>query len=324
MIPGGFDVSFTLPIMTDGASVSVLSNFVVEGQTDDGTEVAIIRDGTSLWFGVRPCDIASNTPGAWVEQLELFGLGDEVNAVRIVAHNEFVTFYANGIWYYTFVFTGVDWGIPKQLYLSADTGITLTDVISSELFTGREAIYVEMESYGSSAIRDVIQERPVEIIPTHDGGLSFSYNAVRDVNTVPAHLIRSHNCTEKDEALAASEAVIYYTNVIALRDALFEEEDGFATRVFRLSNLDMDAELVARTLLDRYRKSQRTHRLDIRPDPRIEIGDQLDAQYQISATGSDSGVLVYGAAGPIALVVENFRFSINNGQVGMSITGRDA
>jgi len=79
---------------------------------------------------------------------------------------------------------------------------TGTNALFRELYSWREAIYMEMEASGNSALSSVIQERPVEMFCADDGKLMLTYNQSRATNVITGSsgspFIRSHVETERD------------------------------------------------------------------------------------------------------------------------------
>lgn len=309
MIPGGFDLNFTLSNLDNNCSLFVSTNAQIENDTSPETFVSITRIGGDLIIAISPGNVI---PLPWLEAFTAYGAHASSMGFRITGHNNFFSVTIDNSWSHTFGFTSVEWGDPKELYLSKDSiNATVTNLVSSELFSWRPAIYVELEATASSGIRSVIQERPIEEYPASSQML-YSYNAIRST-AIAQSKINSHSIRLSDSQYAASDAILYYSDVAVVSSSLFEEEyGGFATKVLRLSNLDADAKLAGRTILQRAAESMRLHSIRMRYDPRLQVGDKFVIQYERNMSTVTE-----------TIIVEDISITVSDAVIQMNVEGRN-
>jgi hypothetical protein len=312
---GAFDVRFVLPVLNPDVRVGPVVNVVYETNTNDATAFVINRAAYALLFEAWSYNLATGALVTMFEQCSLSGISvTSKHRLRIVGGNQMVSLYIDDRWMFTFSYTDCTWAdTGTEMYMHASDLVNLENVVVSELNVGRNAIFIEMEHTSQSAIDSVLQERPVEAMPGNLGGIRFSYNAIRDLYQMPTHIIRYHKDRDVDVPSAASDAIIYYSDVAVIEDTKYEESDGFVTKIFRLSNLDADAILAGKILLRKMRESQRVHEVTIRADPRVECGDRVTLAYYISGTGT------YYVAD---FIVEEMNFDVSPQEVQMVLAGR--
>lgn len=241
--------------------------------------------------------------------------------VRILLHDNFATLYCNDRWIYTFSFASVVY--PETLTLefvtsgyAGVTAFTATNLRVTELSDWREAIYIDLESDGKSAISNVIQERPVEAYCKPDGKIDYWYDKERDV--VGNIGFRSHRWGSSMPRDGASDAIVQgVKDVRSLQYPEYAKRFGFATKVLRLSNLNSGTLRAGRVILRRMVEGAVKHQLQTRPDARIEPGDEITVSYTASATGR---VVLE------SVIVESVDFSIggDSASSSMEIGGREA
>jgi hypothetical protein len=182
-----------------------------------------------------------------------------------------------------------------------------------ELCDWREAIYIDLETDGMAAIGSVVQERPVEIFSRYDGALKLWYDPTRNLYSQQIYP-RDHRWTNSLPARAASDAIVYYSDVKTLLNNDYRDMFGFATKVYRMPNLDQGAIRAAYLQLKNYFREHLVHAIQIRPDIRLELGDKLYVAY--AATGT-------GTAIEFTLTIDSFALQIGPSNSSMSITGRE-
>ena len=204
------------------------------------------------------------------------------------------------------------------IYAYASGSNSITNVLIAELFDWREAIYVESEMSASSALGSVIQERPVEMTPTMDGGLAFSYDIIRDSFTYIAadtkRMWHSHDRDDRTSFDAGSDAIVYSFDVDFVSNQNFADTEGFITRVFKLSALDTGAKLAGRLLLQKAWERQYIHSIVSRPDVRIEVGDMITFTYVVPGTSRSVNYTV---------IVEGYSIAMEEGEYVMNIAARE-
>jgi hypothetical protein len=319
LLPGGFDIHFTLPSLSSGQWIAIYASNMKIGATvnNEQLDIGFKNNGGTFQVFAQPQD--SLYPEDYVDTSLDPSIAHEV---RILFHEEFISVYVDDFWVHTFAYPEADLHWPQkalQIWIYASTSKTIPAVRVVELFDWREAIYVESEMSAQSALGSVIQERPIEIFPTVSGGLSFSYNLKKDIvdYTTPAitkRTFRQHERAIQNNRDAGSDAIVYFADVTFVNDLDFADSDGFLTRVLKLSSLDTGAKRAGQILLEKANERQYAHTLIIRPDARIEYGDIIDFVYILPGTLTEIAYQV---------IVEANSFQIAEGQSQMSLFGRE-
>jgi hypothetical protein len=324
LFPGGFDLYFKIPQLADGHSVTVYgSNIFIYDEEDPPVETAFVveisvkRTGSILQVishptgGTRLDDVIINTDV----------LQSGTHDVRMLFHGEFCSVYLDRTSVATFAYGEDDLKWPTadvNLMMKCSATYTIEELLVCELFDWREAIYVESELTAASALGSVIQERPIEMAPTVDGGMSFSYNIVRETltysNAQTKNTFRSHQRVDRTVGDAGSDAIVYFADIGFVSHQAFADEEGFLTRVFKLATLDTGAPTAAYIMLEKAYETQFQHNITMRPDPRIEIGDRMEIHYLVPGTATQRDY---------ALIVESIGIGIDEGRYVMSVSGRE-
>jgi len=325
LFPGGFDLHFTMPQISDGHSVTVYAdNLYIFDQdadppaaTSDKIEISIKRNGSVFQVTSLP------TGGTIIDDVIINTdvLQSGSHDVRILFHGEFCSVYIDKTSVATFAYgeDNLEWpSVQVNLYMKCSATYGMTNLKVVELFDWREAIYVESELTAASALGSVVQERPVEMAPTPDGGLAFSYNIERDTitytNAQTLNTFKSHQRTDRTVYDAGSDAIVYYADVDFVSHTGFASEQGFLTRVFKLATLDTGANTAAQLLLEKAYEGQYQHNIQMRPDPRVIVGDRMEIHYLVP--GTDRQV-------DYALIVEGVSITVEEGQYTMTVHGRE-
>jgi hypothetical protein len=158
----------------------------------------------------------------------------------------------------------------------------------------------------------------IEIVPLYDGSLEFYCEITRD-NMVSVREPRSHSFTNSYPSGGASDAIVQGSKKVqTLQNANFARELGFATKLFRMPDLDIGAIRAVELNLKKTFESFRKHDLVIRPDLGLTVGDV----YVVSYTASGTGTVVSHS-----IIVEKIGLEgkMSGGRVGssMSISGRE-
>lgn len=319
LFPGGFDARFTIPALATNAWIAIYADNLTY---TDGAQSTKLDIGLKNIGGILTV-YAKGQSGTLPEHYFQTTASPSVpHELRVFFHEEYVSVYIDNVWHVTFGI-GTDlltWPKDVQLYIYAyaSTSFTLTNLRLVELFDWREAIYIESELSAQSAIGSVIQERPVEIVPTSTGGLQLSYNIIRDTITYTAdeckRIFTSHQREDGTSGDAGSDAIIYFSDVSFASYEKFAEEEGFLTRVYKLSNLDNGAEATGKILLEKAFEEQFQHPITMRPDIRIETGDKITFTYVVPGTERTVSYTV---------IVESKSISIAEGRYTMSIKARE-
>lgn len=324
-LPGGFDVQFTIPALTSGDSIALYTGelFIGDPAGEELLDIGIKNDAGVLQVYSYPQDAVQDA-----EYINTVFAIKPYN-VRILFHSTFCSIYLDNVWVHTFSYSKEDditndfnkvitW--PDQevkLYLHSNTtGYTATNILVTEMFDWREAIYVESETNAASALGSVIQERPIESTPTVNGGIAFSYFLVRnDVEYLPTmstQMIERHLKTEGTVPSAGSDAIVIYTDVEFADNAQFAINEGFLTRVLKLGTLETGAKKTAIIMLRKAWERQFNHEVSLMPDIRLQVGDRFVFAYRLSGTGRYE---------QHSFIIEDLHLRIQEGSYEMGITG---
>ncbi len=126
--------------------------------------------------------------------------------------------------------------------------------------------------------------------------------------------VRFHNRAENTAQNAGSDAVVYFRDIAFANDLAFADNEGFITRVMKLSGLDTGAKAAATLILEKANERQYRHTLEMRPDIRIEQGDRIDFTYKLMGTET---VLNY------EMIVEDLSIQVTEGESIMEAIARE-
>lgn len=314
LFPGGFDVHFTIPSLASAEYIKVYGDniYIDDGETEK-VEFQIKNNAGVLEIGSIP---TGSTAAEYKEFTDISPL--KSHNCRMLFHDVFCSVYIDNVWVATFAYDLIVWPTDAvDIYMKADSDHTVTDIVVTELFDWREAIYIESEMSAQSAIASIVQERPIELGPTVDGGLVFSYNIERDIvvysNAVSKQIIRSHEEVDRTSGEAGSDAIVYSADIDFVSNQDFSDTDGFITRVLKLASLDHGAGTAARIILEKSYEDQNAHSIAMRPDPRLEMGDIMELHYLLPGTNRQVDV---------AIIVESLSIGLSEGVFEQRLTGR--
>jgi hypothetical protein len=316
---GGFDLKFKLPALSSlNDYVGVIFDLYLDWT---GWDKQILQfkyvSGPTIQLIYGGYDDGSDLPDNTYLVFDTSADATNTHEVRVLLQDLFLSVYIDNEWTFTFWMIGNE-EFPVypegavSIWLYANTGYTITDISVTELSDWREAVFVDMETTGGSAIAYIIQQRPVEAYPTIDGGMDFVYDKTRTTVTVPTSL--SWQTQESEPGQAGSDIVVYADNVYSIYSTTYMEEWGFALKVYRLPELDHGAKQAAETILQRTLENLYRHSAEGRPDIRVEIGDK--ARYTDTLTGT-------GTAFDEIMIVESINFGFQQGQGSATYQGRD-
>lgn len=282
----GFDLRYQISTPT---THSILTNVKINGdnyeekdliENDTGIEVAITYAGS----GNYDFQFIS-TPSDTVMFAFRYAGSTGVQKYRIMFHEDFISIYQNGAWVITVAFDELLYGQNENyINIDADGSFTMSNIVVRELGDWREAIYIDLETDGRSALSSIIQERPVEMSLQPDGSLDFWYDFVGDTITQVIEP-RSHEYVREVPTDGASDAIVYGNKEVkTLQYPDFAKVLGFATKLMRLPNLNTGAIKAAMNMLRKQYESRRRHSIITRPDFSLEIGDKYSMDYEVSGT----------------------------------------
>lgn len=269
--------------------------------TDTGLKLVL----TNLGSGDYRAALIS-TPSATVIYQKDYTSGTSGQHFRVLFYENSITVYHNHQWILSVACDNLIYTQTSYVDVKAYTAssVSFQNVYVRDLSDGRDAIYIDLETDGSSALNSIIQERPVEIGANPDGTIFFfSDESNRDAVTLLADPY-SHTLDNNYPREAASDAIVYAsTDVISIIKELFARTFGFSTKIIRVPNLGVGAiEAGIRQMKIAY-ESKDKHILDIRPDARVMPGDLLTFSYTLSGTGKQQA--------STQVVVETVDFTLN-------------
>ncbi len=309
---GGFDLHFNIPDLASDSYIEIRTNVnITSGSTvsdtiirmanseDAGKYVAVYDENHTLW-----------------EKYCFSGI--DPRKIRYCMHNEFLSVYVNESWLHTFYFQNVNYPEYEDFelsILSSGSSIVATDIVITDLYDWREAIFIDLDTAGANAISSVIQQRPVEIRPTHLGEVRFQYSAddKRDIVDVYQKLVVS-SVKQKDDSMVISDAIVYGPEVEVLTSEDSASKHGFITKIIRVPELDTGARRAAKEIMKRAEQQSVMYTLTIRSDLRIEIGDIVQCTYHLSGTNTEV---------VISCIIESIQISVKNAIFSMVLTGRE-
>jgi hypothetical protein len=241
---------------------------------------------------------------------------ESTEEMRILFENESVTIYRNGDYLHSFFVPVINYPDDEAtVSLVCSVGWTTAPTVATlvaELDDWREAIYIETESVAISGISSVIQQRPVNILSMPDGGLDFFYDKSDDPYAIASDIIRTHDLIEMDAA-SASDALVEGMDVYAVSYPTYADEIGYTFRMIRLNSLDSGYRKAASTILRRAMEDGEAHKIEMRPDLRVQPNDVLSISTTVSGTERS---LIY------AVHVSSTGLSIENGIATLALEGR--
>jgi hypothetical protein len=249
--------------------------------SDTGIDIVI----TSLGSGNYTFSVNS-TPSDTVMYALDYTSGTGAQKYKLTFHDKNVSYYQNDQWITTIAFDDLNYNQLTYVDVSASGSTTFTNVLYRELADWREAIYIDLETDGMSAISSVLQERPVESNSYPDGSIDFWYQRIASTVTgvVEARDIRIHRQIPRE---GASDAIVYGSkDVKTIQHDGFGKDLGFATRLMKLPNMEAGAIEATQIMLNRLYNRRRQTNLTIRPDLRIVPGDLYAYSYTLSGTGT--------------------------------------
>lgn len=273
---GGYDLEFYCYELSDGQSISVVSDIGIT--TLDCFEIStaknsivFLRDDTTYSENVLVISLLDRSD-LLLERYIFETQTDLLGVIRIIFHNEFITVYINNNWIHTFAVDTVYHPEEPKIWLNCNTGtVEISDVRLKELADWREAIYVDLETTGQNAISSVVLQRPVEITPNSRGNLVFQYGAERE--QVELDFVTFLAVSESEPSFGCSDALVQFTKAAAVNDIEYAKDVGFVTRLLNFSDLDNGA-IAATRIVQRKGREQR-YQFDIvgRFHPSLELGD---------------------------------------------------
>ncbi|MHA2084005.1 MAG: hypothetical protein ACXABD_09645 [Candidatus Thorarchaeota archaeon] len=309
----GIDLSFQIDDLAtnDWIEVTIDATIGSGSSGDNQASVKIIKTGATTFT----IDFISYPSWTVIESLAVSIQDPDELPFRVVFHDDFVTLDIGRGWVHTFGTDGITYNTDCDVYLRSNVDTDFVDVLLTELSDWREAIYIDLETDGRAALSSVIQERPIETSRESNGSIAYWYDRTRDRVTQVVEP-RRHNRKRQHPRGCASDAIVYYSDVAAIQNTAYAARYGFSTKVYRFPNLTVGAVRAAEILMQRLLEAAIQHRLQIRPDLRLEVGDVLDVDFTASGTQKNiaMGVIVEGI---------NMTYAAGDGNSYMEVSGRE-
>jgi hypothetical protein len=310
--PEGFDLRFGMSIYL----TEVLSNTKIVSHSGVPTGVPVNDTQTRIRFeylgsGNYTIGLYSDPSNTLLESTPA-SLGTGGHDVRILYSKNAISIYSDRLWVYTFLIEELLY--PGTLTVSTwHESTTLSNVTLHELCDWREAVYIDLETDGQSAIGSIIQERPVEHSPLPDGSIEYYYTKTR--TTVSEVIDPRQYSLNKQSALGAScDAIVYGSDEVkTTSDSSLASQIGFSTIVHRFPNMDSGAIRASKMVQVKARQSLKRHNVSTRFDPRLEVGDM----YVVSFTASGTGRAISAQ-----IIVEDISVSLDKAFT-MTVSGRN-
>jgi hypothetical protein len=319
----GFDLSFdvasfgSLTLRIDFNAKIKPDNYENKSLFEDDTDIRVnITYSGSGNFVYSVVSLPSNT----VIYSCQFSTNTGVQKFRVMAMGNNIGFYHNGQWVTTVALNEIDYENSLIITLSTSTSsLILSNIRESDLSDWREAIYIDLETDGTSALSSVIQQRPIEMFAKPDGSIDFWYDATRTTVTAGREP-RTHSYSHVFPSSGASDAIIYgLKDVKTIQDENFARVVGFATKMMRMPDLGIGAMRAAHIILKRLLESAHKHSVDIRPDLELEPGDV----YTVSYDDQNKVPSARTASIVVEAVSYEFRASEAQATARMQIQGRE-
>ena len=316
---GGLDIQFSFD-PTNG-TYFILSTDIAGSRADvDETPKAIrIHVETILSAGVMATRITTVLVGVGSIDAKVVNSNPTITlsrvTVRVFFYNDYVAVTMNGKWIYFYVFSQMEY--PSTPVVASITNITgssktLYNIKRTELFDGRQAIFVDYEANGMSVIDSLIQQRPVQIFASPDGKMNFTYRLATGLIDQILY-INEYSEEQTGDGQFASDGLVYFRDVDVSISEDTAKSVGFVTKLFRLSELDTGAVEAAGAIQATALERRIYIQIKTRFNPIVEMNDQIN----YSLIDSGTGRTIEGTT-----IVEGMNISVENGNYQMSISGR--
>jgi len=283
---GGFDLHFTLPVLTVNAWVAVRcdSAFTLDDQDEASPTGTIKLKRITGGFEVSLLDAAGST-------LESYAF-NSISAqsacrVRVRLRNDAVSVTIDEYWAVTLWLRDVQHPETSAVYLLASGSIAVTDIRLTELCAGQDKIEVDIEESAANAISAVLKRRPVLQWAREDGALCCAYDP-----PLATHETLWAWGADRQRALsdkAASDGLVYCQDrtVVVIDDRALEEI-GLVTRALRYTDLEHGAITAGRKTLEKGRQDANRVTIKRALMPAMEAYDRLS--YALLIGGGVAGM----------------------------------
>jgi hypothetical protein len=173
-----FELNFEMPSLTTGDKLGIAMRAASE-DWDTYTGAAIIIE--ALGSSKLSVGLFENGADTALDKVNVVEPDTGVN-IRVVSQGEFFTLYFEDklIWtWHTTSFQGTDTNYLGFSYYNG-ASISLSNVRVPELGERREAAAIEVNKTCMNAIGGVLEDRPIELFATSDGGFKASFFDSRD------------------------------------------------------------------------------------------------------------------------------------------------
>jgi hypothetical protein len=266
------------------SSIDHIFNVIVSedmtGQTDDtGLTINITHEGS----GSFTVAVSSEPSGTLLTKVP-FTAGTANHLYRILLHSDYISIFIDDNWVTTFCTAGLDYG--DSVTVKMDGSFIASNLKLVEFSDWREAVYIDQETQGGSALSGLFQQRPVEMVVRSTGMIDFFYDRIRE--EITSNLEPVELSTKQQIPDCASDIIIYGSeDVVVYQDEAAAAQRGFTTKIYKMSDLNVGAFKAAMILQKRGLEGRKMYDLTFsRPDIRIEPGDVYSIDYIQAGTGA--------------------------------------
>jgi len=279
-----FDISFTTEVPGNNERAVICFRANTTGDIDaSGPWLAQLENSSGSYF----LYFTKGTGASWSESRRVYWLisGSTVNW-RVVAQDDFVTVYLNGMTVAVFHYT--DWGALTNFYIgvSAYNGtIAFTDIRIPELYEWRDAFQIDNDAAASAAIGDAIGDRYIQFLSRSGTALKFSTFDNRSNLGTFTDTIQQDDDNDQDTEIFTAIRV-YCDQIIEMIDDTLARTHGFILRTLRMPKADVAQSAAMVTRL--FRSMQETiagRSQRLAANLAFEPEDKFTANYLVSGIG---------------------------------------
>lgn len=304
-----FDVSFTT---TDPGGV--VKKMLVFNAKSDLSEYRFLR------FYNSKISLGNVVGGVTTIVQEVAAPASTGNALylRVIANAGFVTVYVNGsiaanFYDNTLQEAEATWAHKLGFGVLGSGAVVISEVRIPELFEWRDAIWVDNDADGASALQNIIGDRYIRYLSR--GGEAIKFSAFDDRETVDTYADAIYNDdAAPEEAQAVSYIRVYAAEIIEAYDTELIDRYGF---IFKALQMPRASNTQAKKMIDRtFRMAKQNairRSLSMPPDLRIEPEDRLDVSYDAAGSLAQAeGLDGTDASEPLIANDVSFEFSPAN------------
>jgi hypothetical protein len=311
-----FELSFELPTIPNGDALGVAMR-ASDVSWSGFTGAAIIIEGIgSSEYRVGLYENGESNP---LETIEVAEPSTGVT-VRIVSQGEFFTMYFNDslVWtWHTTLFQGTDVNSLGFSYYNG-ASISLSNVRVPELGERREAAAIDVNQNCLSSIGNVLEDRPLEIFATNDGGFLASYFDSRDDagTQLEGGALTEGIYVEQlipSDSDFFSAVQVYCEDVVELVDDELARDYGFVFMPMNAPSLSVgEGVKEAQRVITRSKELREQRSIKCKALLHVQRGDELDISYTTPVDETISETVI----------LNDMNYQFGNGKFQMNLGAR--